>query len=609
MCGIAAICTDGPETSTAIERMVAALKHRGPDAQAWQVLRGCRLGHARLSIIDLDTGAQPMADISGRYWITFNGEIYNYAELRAELERAGSAFNTNSDTEVILAAYARWGSACVDRFRGMFAFAIWDTLTQRLFAARDLFGEKPLYYAAAGGRLVLASEIQALAASGLVSPAIDRTGIDAYLTLGYVPPHRTVYQNVHTLPPGHFLEWDRGKLRVERYWTARFTPQRFTPEEAGERLRALLQQAVRRQMVADVPVGAFLSGGHDSSTIVALMQALTPRPVKTFSVGFGDQVNELPYARQVAAQYGTDHRELDLASPPVAALIERMAEVYDEPFMDASHVPTFLVSEFARREVKVTLTGDGADELFGGYVWYKLLAASAAIPTSVLAWIVLRSASRLVGDRYAALALYSRAMGMAVRWPDAWQRYLTFRSVFDEHERDLLWRGTGNGPAAHHEFPPRYYRPEDDAAGLDRVFHFDLNCFLPGDILVKVDRAAMAHGLETRAPFLDRDVVEFALSLPAALKVDAHETKRLFKQALARYWPEAIRRRPKQGFAAPYVAWLARADVQALLARVFADGSPLRRLLPGVSAGAANRRDPKTWNLLTLGLWLERHAA
>lgn len=605
MCGIVAICaTELSAEPGAIKRMVAALEHRGPDAQAWRSLPGCHLGHARLSIIDLATGAQPMADAAGRFWITFNGEIYNYEELRNELVQAGRGFNTHSDTEVILAAYAEWGPACLDRFRGMFAFAIWDTQTRRLFAARDLFGEKPLYYAIAGSQLIIGSEIAALAASGALSPAVDRTGVDAYLALGYVPPHRTIYQNVQTLPPGHCLDWHNGAMRVSRYWAPRLTTQPVTLDQAAERLRALLRQAVRRQMVADVPVGAFLSGGHDSSTVVALMHDLTARPVKTFSVGFGDDINELPYARQVAQRYDTEHYELDLQTPPVAPLLERMADVYDEPFMDASHIPTFVVSQFARKQVKVVLTGDGADELFGGYAWYPLLAAAAEIPASLLVWIVLRSASKLVADRNRALALYSRAMGMAVRWPDPWTRYLSYRSVFSDDERAMLWRGGRERP--HSEFPRSYYQSGDAAAGASGIFHFDLSCFLPGDILVKVDRAAMAHGLETRAPFLDRDVVEFALSLPASLKVDGHDTKRLFKHALARYWPEAIRRRSKQGFAAPFQKWLLRPDVQILVRRVFAPGSALRQLLPGVTHEMSQRRDHKTWSLLTLGLWLER---
>jgi asparagine synthase (glutamine-hydrolysing) len=606
MCGICAIVGGRiPPPAAAIKSMVAALRHRGPDAQSYRRLDGCDLGHARLSIIDLDNGAQPLADAAGRYWIVFNGEIYNYQELRDTLARAGHRFHTRSDTEVILAAYREWGSACLDRFRGMFAFAIWDTHERQLFAARDLFGEKPLYYAATpSGALLLASEIKSITASGLVQPRIAPSGIDDYLCLGYMPPDRTVYENVQTLAPGHYLEWNgNGAPSCTCYWRPKFNTTAIGADEAGERLRTLLEQAVRRQMVADVPVGAFLSGGHDSSTIVALMARQASQPVRTFSVGFGEWINELPYARAVARQYRTDHHDIDLGTLPVADLLERMAEVYDEPFMDPSHVPTYLISEYARRHVKVVLSGDGADELFGGYAWYPLLAASMAVSGSELAWIAARGVSRLLRDRVPALRRHSQARGLARRWPDPVTRYVHYRSALSAGERAALWGGPETPPAF---LSSTYYRSSDRTQGMDKVLDFDLRAFLPGDILVKVDRAAMAHGLETRAPFLDRDLVEFALTLPSGLKVTADQTKVLFKQALARYWPEALHQRGKQGFAAPYQAWLAREDVQALVRRVFRPGAPLRQLLPGLPVISRPAHDYHTWSLLTLGLWLER---
>lgn len=607
MCGIAAICgTALNPGDDAIGTMVQAIRHRGPDAQTYRRLDGCHLGHARLSIIDLENGAQPMVDAHGRHWIVFNGEIYNYRELRAELSGCGYRFQTHSDTEVILAAYGEWGSACLDRLRGMYAFAIWDVSTRRLFAARDIFGEKPLYYAIANGHLVLGSELKAILASGLVSRELSRAGLDGYLALGYVPPDRTIYEHVQSLPPGHHLEWNGRAVQTTRYWAPTAHPVQITTEDAAEELRRLLRQAVRRQMVADVPVGAFLSGGHDSSAIVALMREVRSGPLQTFSVGFGEHVNELPYARHVARRYETEHHELDLSEPPVAELLERMADVYDEPFMDPSHVPTYVLSEFARKRVKVALTGDGADELYGGYAWYPLVALSTAVPASAVVWFVLRATSRLLSDRYRTLSTYSRAMGMAVRWPDAWQRYVHYRQVFSDAQRRGLWAGNDAGVAP---FPNAFFRPSDDVTGFSRALHFDLAAFLPGDILVKVDRASMAHGLETRAPFLDRDLVEFALSLPSTLKVDEQQTKILFKQALAPLWPDAIRLRPKQGFAGPFVPWLQRADVQRLVQRTFAAGSPLLCLLPGVNAWRVRLSPQWTWSLLTLGLWLERHEA
>ena len=605
MCGICGIVSNRPSGDTsALERMVAALAHRGPDGHDILNLGECQLGHTRLSIIDLEGGAQPMKDVSGRYSITFNGEIYNYRELRADLEKRGRVFATRSDTEVILNALAEWGSRCVDRFRGMFAFAVWDAQEKRLFAARDLFGEKPLYYASTpAGSLLLASEIRALLASGEIAPMLDLQSVDAFLAFGYVPPDRTIYKNVQTLPPGHFLEWDGKMLRVERYWYPHFAPQTIGLDDAAERLRDLLQQAVRRQMVADVPVGAFLSGGHDSSTIVALMQGQVSHPVKTFSVGFGEYINELPYARAVAELYKTEHHEIDLGAPPVAPFLERMAEVYDEPFRDPSNIPTFLISKYARENVKVVLTGDGADELFGGYAWYPLMADSTDISPSWLVWVVLRSASRFVGNRVRRLDRYSHAMGIALRTAQPWQRYIKELTIDSDTRRS--WWGEQDTENTSY-FPGEYYRPPADTTGMNEVLHFDLMSFLPGDILVKVDRASMAHGLETRAPFLDRDLVEFALSLPSALKVKDGETKVLFKQALSRYWPPALRTRGKQGFAAPFQVWLGFPEVKTLLQRIFAEGSRLRELLPGVRPEQQHARNYQTWNLLTLGLWLER---
>ena len=608
MCGIAAI-VDGayPGSADTINRMVAALRHRGPDAQSSCLLNGAQLGHARLSIIDLAGGDQPMTDVSKRWWIVFNGELYNYRELRKELLGLDVPFRTQSDTEVVLGAYRTWGPRCLDRFRGMYAFVVWDDVERRLFAARDIFGEKPLYFARGEDQsLLIASEIKSILASGRLSPALDHRAVDSYLSLGYVLPDRTIYSNVRALAPGHYFDFRAGgEPRPICYWKPRPDPRAVSITEAEERLRTLLEQAVRRQMVADVPVGAFLSGGHDSSTIVALMAQQVQRPVKTFSVGFGERINELPYARDVAKMYRTEHHEVDLGAPPVAALLERMAEVYDEPFMDPSHIPTYLIAEYARRSVKVVLTGDGADELFGGYAWYRLLAASVEVSGATLPWLVTRSISRALCDRVAPLALHSQARGLARRWPDVWERYVRYRVGLADAERSALWRR----PVERSEWLGSYYRPGEEVRGMDRALYFDLLAFLPGDILVKVDRAAMAHGLETRAPFLDRDVVEFALTLPAALKVTRTQTKILFKAALRPLWPDSLHHRGKQGFAAPHEQWLGRADVQALVRRVFARGSALRELLPGITPDHASGVGYRTWNFLTLGLWLERHAA
>jgi len=602
MCGISAIA--GVTKPGAIEAMIRAIEHRGPDATSSHAEGDCALGHARLSIIDLSTGDQPMSDATGRWWIAFNGEIYNFLSLREELARSGHQLRTHSDTEVLLLGYQQWGTALLDKLRGMFAFAIWDSEERELFAARDLFGEKPIYFAQSGDGIVLASEMKAIVASGLVQPVVDPESIDAFLALGYIPPDRTVYRDVQTLPPAHYLVWKNGTVRVSRYWTPKLEPRAMTLGGAAEEVRALLRQAVKRQMIADVPVGAFLSGGLDSSSVVALMSEVSSEAVKTFSVGFGSLINELPYARAVAQRYHTEHHEIDLGEPDVATLIERMVQVYDEPFADTSHIPTFLVSEFARRHVKVVLSGDGGDELFGGYSWYGPLAMSEAMPLALVQWVVLRSLSIALRHRYRALSARSHAAGLAARWDDLWTRDVMSQTVIPAQERRRMW---GDRRVASFE-PGGYFKPGADTKGLNRAFHFDLTSFLPGDILVKVDRAAMAHGLETRAPFLDRELVEFTLTIPAELKVRGGETKIVLREACRDLWPESLWNRPKQGFGSPITRWLKLPSMQPMLDRVFRAGSPLRALLPGIPEGARNGLDYRTWTLLTLGLWLEAKA-
>ena len=592
MCGIAAIIRSKNLDPRIIEKMVKELTHRGPDGSACTCLPGCHLGHTRLSIIDLETGRQPMADVTGRYWITYNGEIYNYKEMRKELIGRGYCFQTQSDTEVILASYAEWGTSCLDRFRGMFAFAIWDAEKSCVFAARDLFGEKPLYYALlSDGTLVIGSEIRALVASGLFSPNLDLSAVDAYLALGYIPPDRTIYKNVQVLPPGHWLKYDSNQVTRRQYWKPRFRTEKICLEEAAARLRELVAQAVRRQMVADVPVGAFLSGGLDSSTIVALMQTQASTSIKTFSVGFGGLINELPYARQVAEQYRTEHYEISLELPPLGELFEQVAAAYDEPFGDSSNIPTYLISQFAHKQVKAVLSGDGGDELFGGYQWYLPLARSErVVATDEIGFI-----------------------GRLLRWKrpraggtfQTWTQHVRSRLYFSELERRRLWAGRGAEIDLFRPGP--YFLPEERVSGIDQAFFFDLTSYLPGDILVKVDRAAMANSLETRAPFLDPDLVEFALTLPSEVKVTAAESKILMRFALSELWPPAIRNRSKQGFGVPFSAWLRHPDLQGLTNRVFAEKSRLRQLLRGLRSSENSPDSYQTWLLLALGIWLEQH--
>ncbi|MBN1126565.1 MAG: asparagine synthase (glutamine-hydrolyzing) [Sedimentisphaerales bacterium] len=606
MCGICALFHADPiEAEEPIKKMVAVLRHRGPDAKGIKIFSKGGLGHTRLSVIDLESGDQPMGDQTRRYWIIFNGEIYNYREIRDELISLGYAFGTQSDTEVILLAYVQWGRFCLDRFRGMFAFVIWDTLEGTLFAARDLFGEKPLYFAVdQKGVLLVTSEIKALIASGRLVPRLDYDAVDAYLALGYVPPDRTIYTNIHTLPPGHYLLWDGQKPNINRYWKPHFLTKQRNMDDAAEELDELLKRAIKRQMVADVPIGAFLSGGLDSSTVVALMSSYIGSSVKTFSVGFGDYINELPYARTVAQQYSTDHFDVDLGEPDVGRTLERMTEVYDEPFADTSNIPTYLISRFAGEHVKVVLSGDGADELFGGYAWYLPLIRSEAMKSSVLKWMVCRSVSRLLGHRFNELNLNSMAMGLSARWPDMWTRNVMCNMQIRPVERRSFWGDRWKNITPYS--PGEYFQPAPETKGMDRAFHYDLSSYLPGDILVKVDRAAMAHGLETRAPFLDRDLVEFVFSLPASLKVRSDQTKVLFRHVCRQYWPEALRMRAKQGFGSPIDRWLKRPDVKNLIRENVEEGTRLRALLPGIKSLPCKNLYA-VWILLVLGLWLEKN--
>jgi asparagine synthase (glutamine-hydrolysing) len=614
MCGIAAIVSPGPAVAPqAIASMTRSLGHRGPDAQETVALPGCHLGHARLSVIDVVGGRQPMTEETRRYWIVFNGEIFNYRELRDELAALGWSFRTESDTEVLLRAYQQFGRDVPARLNGQFAFLVWDAAERRAFLARDRFGEKPLYWArAADGGLIVASEIKGILASGLVRPVIDRGSVDAYLRLLYVPPDRTVYENVATLRPGHAMSVEGDRCSAWEYWRPRYSTQRIDAAEAVERVRALARRAVKRQMVADVPIGAFLSGGLDSSTIVAFMAGEARQPVRTFSVGFGGLIDELPYAREVAHAYGTEHHELQV-DVPVRETLEELAGVYDEPFADSSSIPTYLLAKFVRRHVKVALSGDGGDELFGGYEWYLrpgLLeqargddAALWLLRIQALFWRALaRTGAPVQSRRDASVARLGGARERQ-RCPDLWHRHVSGNMYMRRAEAETLGAGLHDSVEALHAT----YAPGAEILGMDRATDFDVRCYLPGDILVKVDRAAMANGLETRAPFLDVDLAEFVLGLPWQLRFSGAELKQLMRSAFAQSWPAAVRARGKQGFGAPVASWLRDPGVQEIVRRVCSGGGPLAALLPGVAAAVAGMTAQQAWTVLCLGLWLERH--
>jgi len=614
MCGIVALVADNaPPAAGAVERATRRLAHRGPDGEAFARFPEAHLGHRRLAVIDLVTGDQPMHDAAGRRCIVFNGEIYNYRELRLELEGLGHAFRTASDTEVVLTAVAQWGAGAAARLRGMFAFAVWDGVERTLLAARDRFGEKPLYTALLDdGTFAVASELPALLATEGIRPVIDPEAVDLYLNLLYVPPDRTIFKNVSVLPPAHTLVWSHGRVAIARYAAPRLSEGKITdPRDAALEARRLIEAAVSSQRVADVPLGAFLSGGLDSTTIVACLARGSDRPVTTFSVGFTDFVNELPYAAEVAALYGTEHHALE-ATTDVGEILDRLVDVYGEPFADSSAVPTYQICEYARRFVTVALSGDGGDEIFGGYGTYAMLIDDERLQAKD------RRFAAMAVARLAAKALM--ALGLAPSWageanqayrrlrairahPDPWVRHVR-ASTFVTDQTAALWgRPAGAGPET--ALRPSF-ATEGTHGALDTAVGFDLACYLPGDILVKVDRAAMAHGLETRAPFLDADLAEFVLGLPASIRFAGGELKSLLRRACSDLWTESVRARGKQGFGGPVPGWLARPDVASRMARVLRGNGPLCALLPGLRD--ARPRNPRLqWAVLQLGLWLDRH--
>jgi asparagine synthase (glutamine-hydrolysing) len=642
MCGVAGLWDrragrSPGQLAAAASAMAEVLRHRGPDAgDVWcDADAGVALGHRRLSIVDLSpAGAQPMRSSCGRFVLSYNGEIYNADELRSELAALGRSFRGHSDTEVIVEGMAVWGvEATVKRLIGMFTLALWDRQERTLHLVRDRLGIKPMYWAAFGELFLFGSELKALRAHDGWRPEIDRDAVAAYLRTSYVPGPFTIYRGVRKLPPGAILSLRAGAApEIRPYWTleeaaragqaARFSG---SEAEAVDRLDALLGDAVRRRMVADVPLGAFLSGGIDSSTVVALMQAGSERPVRSFSIGFAEQdFDEAPQAAAVARHLGTDHTELYVSPEHAREVIPRLPDLYDEPFADPTQIPTFLVSEMTRRHVTVALSGDGGDELFAGYRRYfearALFNRLAPLPPPAR-----RAAAAVIG----ALppAAWS-ALGRAV--PGRWRQ----KQLGDKlHKFARVLEGDGND--FYRLVTSHWHDPEDIVLGgakprgilgdpslkalvpdeVERLQYLDTLTYLPDDILTKVDRASMAASLEARVPLLDHRVVEFSWTLPPALKArDGSGGKWLLRQVLHRYVPPALVARPKMGFGVPIDGWLRgplRAWAEELLAerRLAAEGildpQPIRRRWQEHLSGTRNWQYA-LWNVLMLQAWKAR---
>ena len=616
MCGIAGLVTapGQPAPDPALgRRMNAAIVHRGPDDEGLHHDERALLGMRRLSIIDVAGGHQPMHAAEGQVCIVFNGEIYNYRELRAGLERDGHAFASHSDTEVILQGYLRDGVAIFERLDGMFAVAIWDRRSGELVLARDRFGEKPLYYACDDRRLLFGSELKSLLQSPDCPRALDDDALRAYLAYGYVPAPLSVFAGVSKLPPAHYLRYRDGRASLHRYWRPSLAPKSsFSDEEAAERLEALLERAVASRLVSDVPFGAFLSGGLDSSTVVALMARQMDRPVKTFTIGFREAAySELDDARLVARHLGTEHHEL-VVEPDAVELLHRLAWHFDEPFADSSAVPTFLVSELARAHVKMVLTGDGGDEMFGGYDRYLRLLRLERLgglrrPAAALLGAAGALAPGQHGERLSRV-------GERLRLPFD-ERYLSGVAVMRADIAQRLRPGAG-GPRHFHL--PALDDPESHlgAGGeaLDRAVAIDLQSYLPDDILVKLDRMAMAASLEGRSPFMHPELAQFALQLPVHQRVRGGRGKHLLRAVAGKWLPPRASSKPKQGFAIPLADWF-RGPLRMLAADTFASrGFRERGLMQPAAVDALLRdhvergidRSEALWQALCLELWARR---
>jgi asparagine synthase (glutamine-hydrolysing) len=621
MCGIAGVVdTAGGSLTAGLDAQLACQHHRGPDAAgAFARGRGA-VAQNRLAIIDLESGDPPITNEDAEIGAVLNGEIYNFRELRAELAAAGHHFTTGCDTEVIVhLAEQHSALRLAQRLDGMFAFAVWDAGRERLMLGRDRFGKKPLHYWYSGGQLVFASEIKGVLAHPLVPRRLDPAAIPAYLTFGYVPSPHTFFTGLRSLPPGHVLTFEPGREPVlERY----HEPERRRPadasrepslDEAAGKLRGLLEAAVRRRLVADVPVGAFLSGGIDSSAVVAMMTRLTDRPVATFTIGFedGEGYDERPYARAVARRFGTDHHEF-VVRPDAVDLVEKLVWHHDQPFGDSSAVPTYLLGELTREHVTVALCGDGGDELFAGY---ERFAAGLAIGRYQQIPRGLRSLGRTALARLPASAAHGR-VGNLRRFAEVAEQgmpaaYLHWLSFIDESTRTRLLAVPD--PWARGEYEA-IWRAAEGSHELDRLLELNTRTYLLDDLLVKADRMSMAHGLEVRSPFLDAELAAYAVQLPPRLKLRGLSLKRVLKRALRDELPAEILRRRKRGFGVPLDRWF-REDLRSYLGHML--GSPdarVRRHLRGDAidaliaehAGGARNRGGALWTLLTLEVFLRK---
>jgi len=562
ICGVVSFQPNAPADRSTLLQMNASLQHRGPDDEGYYEDDQVGLAVRRLSIIDLRTGQQPISNESGDIWVVYNGEIYNFQTVRTALERRGHIFKTQTDTEVIVHAYEEYGDECVTHFNGMFAIALWDARERRLLLARDRLGIKPLYYWPGANKLVFGSELKALILHPDVPRQVDLAALDLFLTLEYIPAPRTIYQGVFKLLPGHLLVVEKGKLKVTRYWDVPYQPISQSEEECAEILSGLIKESVSLRLISDVPLGAFLSGGIDSSTIVGYMSQNTDEPVRTFSIGFEDDTyNELPYAEVVAKHFGTQH-QAEVLKLDHTNLTEQLVAHFDEPFADTSIFPTFLVSKLASREVKVVLSGDGGDELFAGYDTYlaeKLNRYYGRLPRPLRQQVLPKFAGWLP-PQPAKKGLINKVKRMIEGGSlDPSLQHARWMMFLNSSEKDSLYqsdlRATLRDDVTADVFNG-YFEKANCFDRLAQQQYVDIKTYLADDILTKVDRMSMAVSIEARVPLLDYRIVEFALNLPAHMKLNGARTKSILRQAVKNMVPQLVLEKPKEGFSIPMKHWL-----------------------------------------------------